>query len=264
MLKNIIIEFMKNKNQKYSIFIKDLKSNETCNINQTQVVPSASIIKLFIMAKAFQLACIGKLNLNDRISISKNDRVPYSILYVLDETNTYTIRDLIILMIIQSDNTATNQLIHMLGMENINEFTRELGFKSTILRRKMMDFDARILGMDNYTTANDVARLLELLNSGELISKIYSDMMLDIMKMQLDNSMMNNYLPQELVVAHKTGDLPKIKHDVGIVYTSSKNYIFTMLTWDGSSDNYSRDIIAKVSKITYDYLISGGVQNEDY
>jgi len=123
MLKNIIIEFMKNKNQKYSIFIKDLKSNETCTINQTQVVPSASIIKLFIMAKAFQLACIGKLNLNDRISISKNDRVPYSILYVLDETNTYTIRDLIILMIIQSDNTATNQLIHMLGMENINEFT---------------------------------------------------------------------------------------------------------------------------------------------
>jgi len=264
MLKNIIIEFMKNKNQKYSIFIKDLKSNETCTINQTQVVPSASIIKLFIMAKAFQLACIGKLNLNDRISISKNDRVPYSILYVLDEKNTYTIRDLIILMIIQSDNTATNQLIHMLGMENINEFTRELGFKSTILRRKMMDFDARILGMDNYTTANDVARLLELLNSGELISKIYSDMMLDIMKMQLDNSMMNNYLPQELVVAHKTGDLPKIKHDVGIVYTSSKNYIFTMLTWDGSSDNYSRDIIGKVSKITYDYLISGGVQNEDY
>jgi len=264
MLKNIIIEFMKNKNQKYSIFIKDLKSNETCTINQTQVVPSASIIKLFIMAKAFQLACIGKLNLNDRISINKNERVPYSILYVLDEKNTYTIRDLIILMIIQSDNTATNQLIHMLGMENINEFIRELGFKSTILRRKMMDFDARILGMDNYTTANDVARLLELLNSGELISKIYSDMMLDIMKMQLDNSMMNNYLPQELVVAHKTGDLPKIKHDVGIVYTSSKNYIFTMLTWDGSSDNYSRDIIAKVSKITYDYLISGGVQNEDY
>jgi len=255
MLKNIIIEFMKNKNQKYSIFIKDLKSNETCTINQTQVVPSASIIKLFIMAKAFQLACIGKLNLNDRISINKNERVPYSILYVLDEKNTYTIRDLIILMIIQSDNTATNQLIHMLGMENINEFIRELGFKSTILRRKMMDFDARILGMDNYTTANDVARLLELLNSGELISKIYSAMMLDIMKMQLDNSMMNNYLPQELVVAHKTGDLPKIKHDVGIVYTSSKNYIFTMLTWDAFSDNYASDIIGKVSKITYDYLV---------
>jgi len=73
----------------------------------------------------------------------------------------------------------------------------------------MMDFDARILGMDNYTTANDVARLLELLNSGELISKIYSAMMLDIMKMQLDNSMMNNYLPQELVVAHKTGTFQK-------------------------------------------------------
>jgi len=65
-------------------------------------------------------------------------------------------------------------------------------------------------------------------------------------------------LPEELNAAHKTGDLPNIKHDVGIVYTNCKNYIFTMLTWDGFSDNYSRDIIGKVSKITYDYLISGG------
>jgi len=264
MLKNIILEFMKNKNVRYSIYIKDLELNETCSINQTQVVHSASIIKLFIMAKAFQLASIGELDLNYRICIDKNERVPYSILYALDEKNTYTIKDLITLMIIQSDNTATNQLIHMIGMENINEFIRKLGFNSTMLRRKMMDFDARILGMDNYTSASDVARFLELLNSGDLISKTYSGIMLDIMKMQMDNSMMKNHLSENIIVASKTGDLPNIKHDVGIVYTKSKEYIFTMLTWDGPSDNYSRDIIGKVSKITYDYLISGGMQNEDY
>lgn len=264
MLKNVILEFMKNKNLKYSIVIKDLKSSVICNINGGKVVPSASIIKLFIMGKAFQLVNTGELNLNDRISINKNERVPYSILYVLDDRNTYTIRDLITLMIIQSDNTATNQLIYMLGMENINKFIRKLGFEDTILRRRMMDFDARTLGMDNYTTAHDVAKFLEFLSNGQLISKESCDIMLNIMKMQLDNSMMKNYLHEELIVAHKTGDLPNIKHDVGIVYTSSKNYIFTMLTWDGFSDNYARDIIGKVSKISYDYLILGGIQNENY
>lgn len=263
MLKDQILDFMKNKKLKYSIFIKDLNCDEMCCINQGEVVPSASIIKLFIMAKTFQLVKSGKISLSDRISINKKERVPYSIIYVLDDRNTYTIRDLITLMIIQSDNTATNQLIHMLGMENINEFISDLGFKDTILKRKMMDFDARRLGLDNYTTAHDVAKLLELMDKGQLISKAYSDIMLEIMKMQLDNSMMKFHLDEDLIVAHKTGALSNLKHDVGIVCTENKNYIFIMLTWDALSDNYARDVIGQVSKISYEYLISGDMQNEN-
>lgn len=259
MLEDIILDFMKDKELKYSIFIKNLKSDETCCINPGEVVPSASIIKLFIMAKVFELAHKGELKLKNRISINKKERVPYSIIYVLDDKNTYTIRDLITLMIIQSDNTATNQLIHMLGIENINKFISGLGFKDTILKRKMMDFEARMLGLDNYTTAYDVARLLELMSKGQLISKDCSETMLEIMKMQLDNSMMKIYLNEELIVAHKTGDLTRIKHDVGIVYTEHEHYIFTMLTWDAISDNYARDIIGIVSKISYDYLTLGSV-----
>jgi beta-lactamase class A len=257
-LKNIILEFMKDKNLKYSIFIKDLETDEICCINQGLVVPSASIIKLFIMAKAFELVNKGELNLNHRISIDKKERVPYSIIYILDDSNTYTIRDLITLMIIQSDNTATNQLIDMLGIESINKFISDLGFKDTSLNRKMMDFQARILGLDNYTTAQDVSKLLELMSKGKLISKECSEIMLEIMKMQLDNSMMKINLSEEIIVAHKTGDLQGIKHDVGIVYTKHKDYIFTMLTWDATCHNYGSNIIGKVSKISYDYLILGG------
>lgn len=263
MLKNIILDYMENKKLNYSILIKDLNSDEICCINEGAVVSSASMIKLFIMAKAFQLVSNGKLNLSDRISINKKERVPHSIISVLDDSNTYTIKDLIILMIIQSDNTATNQLINMLGIESINEFIVDLGFKDTILKRKMMDFRAKILGFDNYTTAQDVTKLLELMNNGSLISKDYSDLMLDIMKMQLDNSMMKINLDDQRIIAHKTGSLPNIKHDAGIVYTKHKNYIFTMLTWDATSDNYARNVIGNVSKISYDYLISGIMQNEN-
>ncbi|MGH4138245.1 serine hydrolase [Clostridium sp.] len=263
MLKNMILDFMKDKNLKYSIIVKDLKSDKICSINDKEVVPSASIIKLFIMAKTFQLVKNGELNLSDRISINNKERVPYSIIYLLDDKNTYTILDLITLMIIQSDNTATNQLIHMIGIEKINEFIRDLGFKDTILKRKMMDLDSRKLGIDNYTTARDVAKLLELMNKGQLINKNYSDIMLDIMKMQLDNSMMKVNLDEELIIAHKTGNLTNINHDVGIVYTKHKNYIFIMMTTDATGDNYARDIIGKVSRIAYEYLILGSAHNDN-
>lgn len=257
MLKSILCDYLKDKKLKYSIYIKDLKSGEICFINEKEVVPSASIIKLFIMGKAFELASRGELNLNQRISIDRKDRVPYSIIYVLDDNNTYTIKDLITLMIIQSDNTATNKLIDILGMESINKFICDLGFAGTVLKRKMMDFEARIQGLDNYTAAQDVAKFLELLYNGKLINRDFSDRMLEIMKRQLDNSMMKIDIDDELTIAHKTGDLTNIKHDAGIIYAEQKQYIFIMLTWDAYSNNYARNIIGRVSKITYDYLTSG-------
>lgn len=258
MINYIIFDYMKDKKLKYSIFIKDLADEQVFCLNENEVVSSASIIKLFIMAKAFELVNTGVLDLNQRVNIDKSEKVPYSIINELDDKNTYTIKDLIVLMIIQSDNTAANKLIEILGIQSINEFIKDLGFADTVLHRKMMDFKARASGMDNYTSALDVARLLELMYKGELVCKGCSDMMLEILKLQFDSSMMRIHLEDELVVAHKTGALSNIKHDAGIVYAGLKNYIFVMLTWDAESDSYARNIIGGVSRITYDYLISGG------
>lgn len=255
MLKNIILDYMTDKNLKYSIYIKDLKNNQVLNINGDKAVSSASIIKLFIMGKVFDDISKGKLTLDYRLSIDKSDSVPYSIIYVLDKNNTYTVKDLITLMIIQSDNTATNVLIEMLGMERINKYIVDLGFSKTILNRKMMDLDARAAGRDNYTSAKEVATLLELMYNGLLVNKTFSDMMLDILKLQLDSSLMKRDLEEEVLIAHKTGNLPNIKHDAGIVYTEAKDYIFTMFTWDAASDNYARQIIGKVSKLTYEHFM---------
>lgn len=257
MLDSIILDYMRDKALKYSVHIKELKNNQEWGINVGQVVPSASVIKLFIMAKAYDDITQGKLKAEERAAINSEDKVPFSIISVLDEKNTYTIKDLITLMIIQSDNTATNVLIDILGMENINKYIVEAGFNNTLLRRKMMDFRARAAGRDNYTTALEVSKLLELMYRGQLINKGSSDSMLEIMKMQLDNSLMRSSLEEELIIAHKTGGLPSIKHDAGIVYTANKDYIFTMLTWDALSDGFARGIVGAVSRIVYDYLIPG-------
>lgn len=261
MLKDIIENHMKNKKLEYSIFIKNLNDGRVCSFNEKEVVPSASIIKLFIMAKAFELSDRGEIDLKKRITVVKENRVPYSIVYILDDDNTYTIKDLITLMIIQSDNTATNQLITILGMDNINKFVKDLGFKDTIVQRKMMDYKARAAGRENYTTAEEVGKLLELMYNGQLVSSVCSHEMLEIMKNQLDASMMRISLEDELIVAHKTGDLQNIKHDAGIVYLKNNPYIFTMMTWNAESDSYARNIIGEVSNITYDYMT---LQEKDY
>ncbi|WP_309568886.1 serine hydrolase [Clostridium estertheticum] len=82
--------------------------------------------------------------------------------------------------------------------------------------------------------------------------------MVSILTNQLDDSMMKINLPTNITIAHKTGDLDFIKHDVGIVYTSKIDYIFSMFTWDAISDNYAKNLIGNVSKITYDYFMNGG------
>lgn len=259
MLKTLLLDYLKNKDLKYSIYIKDLKNNEICCINENEIVASASIIKMFIMGATLELAHNKGIDLKQRIAITKEEKVPFSIISLLDD-NRYSIRDLIILMIIQSDNTATNKLIDIIGMKNINEFTKGLGFKNTTLQRKMMEFSS---GKENFTCVSEVAIFLELIYKGGLINKEYSEVMVNFLKEQLDSSMMRISLPDELIIAHKTGDLEYLKHDVGIVYTTKKDYIFAMFTWEAISDNYARNVIGDISKITYDYFMVGGKEYEN-
>lgn len=263
MLKNLLLDYLGKAKLKYSIYIKDLNTKDLCCINENEIVPSASIIKLYIMGAVLELASKKNIDLNQRISITKEEKVPFSIISLLDD-NSYTINDLIMLMIIQSDNTATNKLIDIIGIKSINEFSEKSGFKNTTLQRKMMDFSSRIDGKENLTNVCDVAIFLEMIYRGELINKDFSEFTVNFLKEQLDNSMMRINLPDELIIAHKTGDLEYLKHDAGIVYTSSKDYIFIMFTWDAVSDNYARNIIGNISKITYDYFMSGGKYHENH
>lgn len=254
-ISNQLNRLLKEVNSKYSLIIKNYKTGEFYNINSNAKVPSASIIKLFIFEMYFHLASTKQLDLEEKITIKDEEKVPFSIVSVLPSIHSYSIKDLITLMIIQSDNTATNVLIDRLGIENINNFIKEQGYKSTILERKMMDFESAKKGKENYTCAEDVFLLFDKLYNGNLINKEYDSIMLQILKLQLDNAMMRMYLPDELEIAHKTGDISCVKHDTGIVYNDKiGDYTFIMLTYEAESDSYARGLIATVSKAVYEYF----------
>jgi beta-lactamase class A len=245
----------------YSLMIIDLKTGEKHGVSENKTVSSASTIKLLIMAEAFNQAENNIISLEQRILVKASDKVESSILTLLDIKNTYSLLDMIILMIIQSDNTATNILIDILGMDSINKFISSLGLENTRLQRKMMDFDAKERGLDNITCASDMAVFMERLYKGEIVNYKSSMLMMDIMKNQLDRTSLYLEIPDDTIIAHKSGQLDGIEHEVGIFYTKGRDFVFSMLTWEAESNNYARTSIGQLAREAYDYFSSNSYVN---
>lgn len=239
----------------YAYRIVDLRSGEACAQEEALRVPSASLIKLVVMGEIMRRVREGSLSLSQRLTPAEGDRVPFSILTLLDAGNSYTLVDVVKLMIVQSDNTAANILIRLAGMEAVNEFSRGLGLRDTILQRRMMDFKAREEGRENYTTAADMGRLLEALYRGSLVDAEASRWMLEVMCGQLDRSMMMLFIPDATRVAHKTGELDRLDHEAAVVFTEKADYLFVALVWDAPDNNSSRLALGELSRITYHFFM---------
>ena len=150
----------------------DLNKNKGFSINGDKKVLSASMIKLLILAELMKKISENKFSLSDTIMIVDSMKTGGD--GVLKELNTghhFTLKELATLMIVVSDNQATNILIDFLGMENINQLGKELRLKKTFLGRKMMDAEARKKGYDNYICADDISLLLKLIYQEKLINK---------------------------------------------------------------------------------------------
>ena len=178
---------------------------------------AASVIKLPIMIEAFRQFEAGLLDPNETYALRPEHKLPpCGVLTFLHDGLQVTLMDLVTLMIIVSDNTATNMVIDRVGMENVNRTLRELGATDTVLRRRLFDREASARGVQNSVTARDIGRLLEGLYAGRVVSPAASRRMLDILLAQQLNGKLPFYLSCD--VAHKTGEDDGITHDAGIIY----------------------------------------------
>jgi beta-lactamase class A len=158
-------------------------------------------------------------------------------------------------MLSVSDNTATNILIDALGMDEINGSIRRVGASGTGLRRKMMDFASARAGRENYTTASDVALVLE-----EILK---NRRMIELLSVQKSTSGLPALLPfddmddVEAVLIHKTGGLQGIYHDAGVFFYSSDPIITVALTSGAKSSMNGQAFCASVGKTAYDAFLPG-------
>lgn len=227
-----------------SCLYKNLKTGEQYLFGEKTVHPSASVIKIYLMAYVFQLVKDGKLSLNDQVALQKDNVSSSSgVLHYLRDVESMSVRDLVELMIIVSDNTATNLLVELVGMDHLqNYIAKDLGLSDTKFQRKMMDFAAIRAGRQNYTTAADAAFLLEQIYRGELVSKEASAQMLEILKDQQFQDLIPAYLEDfipERSIAHKTGGLERVVHDAAIVDYGKAPFILCFFGSDVTVSEYS-------------------------
>jgi len=239
------------------IVIVDTHRNWHIDINENHAVPAASLVKVPIMAIYFRNASKGKIDLQEKLTMKSSDKVGGSGKLRYKRSGTeIPISELIELMITKSDNTATNMLINRLGMDYLNQELKKMGLKNTNLSRLMMHMEKRDKGIENYTTAKDMALIFKRMYRGRLFSRDISNRCIEILKNQKSKNRIPAKLPKNTVVAHKTGLERSVCHDTGIIYTDNGDIIICVLTSHKNGNSWpSKIFTSNVARLAYDYQL---------
>lgn len=255
---------------KMAVYVNDLKGN-IIEINVDEQFETASTVKTYILATLFHEIELGHTSLDDKITYEEKHFVDGSGLFRnLTFGAEFFIRDVAMMMIIVSDNVATNMMIDFLGLDVINAYIQELGCKDTVLHNPIDFYKYDKLGT---TTPRDYASMFVRLAKRELVSEKASEQMLDIFRRQHYNSMITKYFPQYLLdsedtgdeeliyVASKSGSMNEVRADGGIVHTPYGDYVIVIFNKDFHDPVYHSEhsatvFGAKVSRLIFDQYLA--------
>lgn len=256
----------------FGIYIQDLETDEVFQINPDHVFPSASVIKIPMLALLLQDVADGRVDWKSPRAITPSNRVGGTgVLCELEESYTPTLETLAKLMIVLSDNIATNEIMDIIGIDRHNEFCRKMGYSNTVLMRKMLDFEAIRQGKNNYMSAGEAGDLLVKIAKGEFVNPEISQTIVSIMEHQQCRNKLPallpavpSYAPEEdkknlkpgtVLVANKTGELVGIQHDVGIfTLPDGRRYVIAILSGELENDAQGISTIQQISRAVYDAL----------
>ena len=202
------------------VYVKNLATGEVWSRGEDVPVVAASVIKIPVMIEAFAQRERGELDFDEIHVLRDEERLPScGTLKAMHTGIEMTLEDLIKLMIIVSDNTATNIMIRRVGMDRVNATLRGLGCEKTTLNRLLFDSEASKRGVKNFITAGEMGMLLEKLYCGQVVSEAADREMLDILLDQRLNGKLPFFIDSMGIdIAHKTGEDDGISHDVGVIY----------------------------------------------
>ena len=228
---------------KVSLYAKNLDTGETYALNADERVKTASTIKIAVMIEAFARVTEGKAKWTDEVVLTKEKKVSGSgILSELSDNLHLTLRDAVNLMMILSDNTATNLVLDVLTTDAVNTRMESLGFKQIKINRKVMGGGDSMAGKDpenkkyglGFATPHEMVQIMEKLERGEIISAAASKEMLDLMKREQARYAIGRSL-WEAPMASKYGALDRLRSAVGIIYTK-KGKIAMAISCDDMPD----------------------------
>jgi len=247
---------------KVSLFAKNLDTGETYALNADDRVRTASTIKIAVMVEAFARVAEGKSKWIDELVLTKEKKVSGSgILQELSDGLHITLRDGVNLMMLVSDNTATNLVLDVLTTDAVNARMESLGLKQIKILRKVGSGGDSMAGKDpnnkrfglGFATPHEMVMLLEKLERGEVVSRAASKEMIELMKREQEHFAMGRST-WDVPMASKYGALDRLRSSIGIIY-SKKGRIAMAITCDDipelnwSVDNPAYLLISELSKI---------------
>lgn len=221
-IQNEIVNF----SGKVWIYAKNLDTGKDYALRADEQVRTASTIKLPIMAEVFRQVSQGKIAWTDEFTL-KGKQGGSGILGEFSENTKIDLKTATNLMIVVSDNTATNLILDKVSSNNVNDFMDSLGLKQTKSLRKIggggdakaMDEPLNKLFGIGVSSPKDMVRLLEKLENGEVVSREASKEMIEILKRQQYKDGIGRGLLDTVPSASKSGALDRLRSDVGIIYT---------------------------------------------
>lgn len=252
------------------IAFHDLVTGETLYVNADESFHAASTMKVPVMIELFRRFDAGTLSLDQPVRLENRfTSIVDGSTFALspgDDSNSsaylrigseVSVRELIDRMITRSSNLATNALIELAGARQANETAHRLGARNIKVLRGVEDEKAFQAGLNNTTTARDLAVLLEAIETGRAASRASCDSMRAILLQQEFNDEIPAGLPAGVKVAHKTGFITGVLHDAALVYPPNAGpYVLVVLTRDIPDEKVARALIADVSRQVYDYVMT--------
>lgn len=231
----------------------DLISGDSFSVNPDIVFAQASAIKIPILLEVYKQSSEKKFALTDeRPLLAVNTVGGSGILNAMVDPVNLSIRNLCMLMIGLSDNSATNTLIDLVGLKNINETMKELGLKTTRVQRKMIDQAASLRNEENISTPEEAVKIMKLLYDGKFVNKAISDEILSILvKNPIENSKLARGVPSTVRIAFKPGGMGGVSTEWGIVYLGKHPYAIAIM------ENYktpaATDVFTPLSRTVFEY-----------
>ena len=257
------------------LYAKNLDTGAAFGIRESERVRTASTIKVAIMLAVFDEVARGKAKWTEPLTVTANEKVSGTgVLAEMSDGDQLPLRDVVELMIVLSDNTATNMVLQRFTADAVNNYLDKLGFRNTRALRKIRGDGSQLKAPSGISAAGklpenekyglgvstplDMVTILDKLEHGEIVSKEASREMIGILKHCQDGTGIRRRMGG-LSVANKTGSLDALRSDVGIVY-SKGGRIAMAITVDGmpkvdyTPDNAGSVLIADLAKILVDGL----------
>ncbi len=232
------------------VAVKDLTDGRTYLLNATEPMPTASMIKIAVLAELFR-----QNRLDERYVVDRKDGLPGDDILsrLTPGVTSLTLRDVAVLMVAVSDNSATNVLIDRLGLPAVNRLLDTLGLTATRLNRRMLDLEAARAGRENVATPLEMVRLLEAIQAGRAFPAERLPGFLEILGMHKEGYL-NAWLPEGTPIANKPGWLDGVRTDAALGLLPKRPYAVAVMTTYGRTDRSAETAIAAIGKLVHEFF----------